>query len=279
MQIRLAARTPPSEPVVHELDARRLRAYAAAAGVTDPRCLDPSDGGPVAHPLHPVCLEWPVLLQGTPGLVFPSGGSERGLHVDHELQLRRRLRAGDRLATTARLVGAEPRRAGVRALIELVTAAATGEPVAVTRQGVLFPGARLEGNPGAVPPPSSHDRVDAEPIARLALGLADAIVYTECSGIHNPIHTEHRAARSAGLPGPILHGTATLARCVTAVVEGLAEGDLGGVRRLGGRFTGMVPLPAQVDVRAERRASTIRFEARLASGEPVLSGGFVELGS
>ena len=33
-------------------------------------------------------------------------------------------------------------------------------------------------------------------------------VYTECARIWNPIHTDLAVARAAGLPGPILHGTA-----------------------------------------------------------------------
>src|SRR5262245_63914545 len=36
-------------------------------------------------------------------------------------------------------------------------------------------------------------------------------VYTECARIWNPIHTDLAVVRAAGLSGPILHGTATLA--------------------------------------------------------------------
>jgi acyl dehydratase len=42
-----------------------------------------------------------------------------------------------------------------------------------------------------------------------------ALVYTECSRIWNPIHTNPAVATRAGLPRPILHGTATLAMAVS----------------------------------------------------------------
>jgi acyl dehydratase len=50
-------------------------------------------------------------------------------------------------------------------------------------------------------------------------------VYTETARIYNPIHTDAEVARRAGLPGPILHGTATLAMAVSEVVRVAAAGD------------------------------------------------------
>ena len=50
-------------PLAHNIDARWLMAYAAGLGETDPRYFDTlAPGGPAAHPLFPVCYEWPVLL-------------------------------------------------------------------------------------------------------------------------------------------------------------------------------------------------------------------------
>ena len=50
-------------PIAHDIDARWLMAYAAGLGETDARYYDTlASGGPVAHPLFPVCYEWPVLL-------------------------------------------------------------------------------------------------------------------------------------------------------------------------------------------------------------------------
>jgi len=50
-------------PREHAVDARWLMAYAAALGETAPEYLDTTrPGGLLAHPLFPVCYEWPLAL-------------------------------------------------------------------------------------------------------------------------------------------------------------------------------------------------------------------------
>jgi len=50
-------------PVVHIIDARWLMAYAAGLGEMLPCYLDPRrPEGIQAHPLFPVCVEWPAVL-------------------------------------------------------------------------------------------------------------------------------------------------------------------------------------------------------------------------
>ena len=52
-----------TEPVSQLVDARWLMAYAAGLGETAERFYDtPAPTGPVAHPLFPVCYEWPPLV-------------------------------------------------------------------------------------------------------------------------------------------------------------------------------------------------------------------------
>src|SRR5690606_8559548 len=67
--------------------------------------------------------------------------------------------------------------------------------------------------------------------------------------IWNPIHTDPQAAARAGLDGIILHGTATLAHAVSAVVDDHAGGDPARVARVTARFAAMVPLPSSIEVR------------------------------
>ena len=51
------------EPLASEIDARWLMAYAAALGETAPGWYDTTAaGGPPAHPIFPVCYEWPAVL-------------------------------------------------------------------------------------------------------------------------------------------------------------------------------------------------------------------------
>jgi acyl dehydratase len=76
----------------------------------------------------------------------------------------------------------------------------------------------------------------------------DAHVYSECARIWNPIHTDITAARAAGLADPILHGTATLARAVSAVAA-MREHDLVGVQRVTAAFRQPVELGTELTVR------------------------------
>ena len=45
--------------MVSEVDARWTMAYAAALGDVMPCYMD-TVGGVIAHPMFPVCIEWPV---------------------------------------------------------------------------------------------------------------------------------------------------------------------------------------------------------------------------
>src|SRR5215831_17990681 len=57
--------------------------------------------------------------------------------------------------------------------------------------------------------------------AELPVAPTLAHVYSECARIWNAIHTDRAAALAAGLPDIILHGTATLALAVSAVLRHL----------------------------------------------------------
>jgi hypothetical protein len=44
------------------------------------------------------------------------------------------------------------------------------------------------------------------PSMRRSASRADLVRYAAATGDHNPIHTDHAAARAAGLPGVVVHG-------------------------------------------------------------------------
>jgi acyl dehydratase len=62
--------------------------------------------------------------------------------------------------------------------------------------------------------------------------------YAEASGDPNPIHTDPEFAKSAGLPGIILHGLWTMAQ-VARGSAALADGDPRALKRLSVQFRGM----------------------------------------
>ena len=53
----------------------------------------------------------------------------------------------------------------------------------------------------------------------------EGVMYSECARIWNPIHSDHATALASGLDGPILHGTATMARAVSILVRKYGNDD------------------------------------------------------
>jgi acyl dehydratase len=107
----------------------------------------------------------------------------------------------------------------------------------------------------------------------------DAHVYSECARIWNPIHTDMVAAQRSGLPAPILHGTATLARSVS-IVAGLAEVPLASVRRITGSFRTPVALGSSFEVRLlAATADHVWFDTVNPDGSTALAGGMLGLSS
>lgn len=267
-------------PIAHDIDARWLMAYAAGLGETDARYYDTlAPGGPAAHPIFPVCYEWPAML----ALRERATQEEiaiRSVHATHDLTVHRPPRAGDALSTTARVTGLAHRRAGTLMTVRQETVDAEGRPVSTTDYGSVYRDVGFEGEDSGFQPeargglemPAGAVEV---PVA-VPAGLAH--IYTECARIWNPIHTDVAVARAAGLPDVILHGTATLALAVSRVLGHLAA-DPRAVRRVSARFTGMVPLPSRLTVRVAEAAQgkAFAFDAAGEDGALVLSAGALHL--
>jgi len=259
---------------------------AFAAGIDDlsPRYLDTSaPGGVVAHPLFPVCIEWPVVTAARRLVsedVLSREEAARGVHATHHLEIERLVHPGDRLTTVATVVGVEPRRPGAFQTLRLTTTDADGELVCVTHMGSLFLGVEVDGDARPSPGPEPGKGPDAVPTgspsdhevrATRAVAGNAAFVYTECARIWNPIHTDLQVAITAGLRRPILHGTATLAMAVTEIVAGRAASTPEAVRTISGRFGAMVETPSSISVlhavaardhEADRPGGTTNMPAR-----------------
>jgi len=100
----------------HHIDARWTMAYAAGLVDNTPCYMDTSIRPDViAHPVFPVCVEWPVILEARnlPGSESLSvQESARGVHASHDLHILAPIRAGDTLTTQATIIGVEKIKPG-----------------------------------------------------------------------------------------------------------------------------------------------------------------------
>jgi acyl dehydratase len=244
-----------------EVDKRWIMAYNAALGAVSA----------TPHPLFPVCYEWNATraLRDSTGL---QALNARLVHAQHDLVIHRPV-GNETLATTARVIAVEQRRPGTFVTIRLEARGPGGDPVSTTDYGMLYRGVELDGTSRALErledPPRHASAL--EPVGEVAVAATAAHVYTECARIWNPIHTDPEYAREAGLPGIILHGTATLALSISKLRHK--------ARRVRCRFAGMVLMPSTLTVHASPHLSSsgdaLAFETRNERGEAVIERGWI----
>jgi acyl dehydratase len=280
-------------PLAHPVDARWLMAYAAGLGEQDGRYYDTRRaGGPVAHPLFSVCYEWPLALEIRAKALDADIGA-RGVHATHHVVIHRLPHAGDTLLTSACITAITRRRSGTLVTTRFTTVDERGAPVTTTDHGSLYRGVGCDeeasvghpsvgawttrrghraGAPAGTPGTGQVRWTDAVPVAAEA-----AHVYTECARIWNPIHTDIAVAQSVGLPGLILHGTATLALALSRAVARDLDGDPTRVHEVAGRFTGMVLMPSTFTVRglAALPDGRLALDALDAEGRAVVSDAWI----
>ncbi len=280
---RIVGATTPT--LTHDVDARWLMAYAAALGDFNDRYMDTTASPVIAHPVFPVCLEWPVNLErphSDEAAPPTPEESARVVHAAHDLHLHRPIRAGDRLATRATVIGVRASRVGAVSTTRLDTSdAATGEAVSTSYQTGIYRGVDVTGgdrNLEAAPPLPETGSLDGVESRAIDVPRGLAHLYTECARIWNPIHTDRAVAVAAGLPDIILHGTATLALAVSRIVAEHAGGNPERVKRLGCRFSARVRMPSMLSLACSASDGVIRFEVGTETGDLALAAGFVQLG-
>lgn len=267
---------------------RGMMAYAAAIGATEDVYLDDlRAGGIVATPGYVCALQSPLLFDA--GYLDAIGVPaeklfDLWLHASLDTWFHRPIRADMALASSLCVTDVRQIAAGALVTCRIATReAGTGALVADTWYGSLYRGHQVacSGHRQPAPPLGLRpEPADHEPAAcAIATPPGLAHVYSECSGIWNPIHTERGAARDAGLPDIILHGTCTWAMACLALTRLHCGGDPQRMRRFGGRFAGMVtPVPRLLMQHAvSPNGESIAFALRRHDGKPALSHGIAHV--
>jgi acyl dehydratase len=280
-----------SEVTVVEVEPRWTMAFAAALDDLLPRYMDTRDPARfLAHPLFPVCFEWPVLVGMRQQILdgnLRADETMRGVHATHHLMLHQSIRPPQRLATRAQIVAVEQRRSGAYEVIRLDTTDDSGAMVCSSWYGSLYRGVQIDGpdrTHETVPVAHESTSAAAGPRSTKVVHLRDGLshIYTECARIFNPIHTDPKVAEAAGLPGLILHGTATLALAVSHVVAIEANGAPERVASISGSFRAMVALPSDLTIRILSRERSdgvdhIHFDVLNDQGRAAVSNGVIGL--
>ncbi len=272
--------------MVSEVDARWTMAYAAALGDVMPCYMD-TVGGVIAHPMFPVCIEWPVQVamraQFERATSLTRDEAMRAVHATHDTVLYRAIRPPERLTTQLTVAGVERRKPGAYMVTRLDTVDAAGKPVCTSWYGAIYRGVEVKGPdapaklPMAPPEPVVEE---GEPLweCEVDVPAGMAHIYTECARIFNPIHTDAAVARAAGLPEIILHGTATLALAVSRVIESEAGRDPARIERVAARFGAMVMMPSTLTVRVlAREGAVVFFEVLSGEGRLAIQDGMIVL--
>jgi len=148
--------------------------------------------------------------------------------------------------------------------------------VVSTEESMMLRGETLDdGGPSIGEPSLEIATGGSEPeqweAVEVAVDRFAAHIYSECARIWNPIHTDSAHAAEHGLPGIIVHGTATAARALTVVVNGMLGGDPTQVTGMSCRFTSMVLMPNTLTIRHCLTGETVSASVINSAGDEAIS--------
>ncbi len=270
-----------TEAYTTDIDARWIMSYAHGIFDDNPLYTDTAIHKVVAHPVFPVCFEWQAILKtlDVPGADIEPEEHNTGIHAYHDIHIKRLVEEGDRVTTTAKIIGLKAKPNGAHQTMRLDTFDANGELICTTYQLGIAMGMKVIGEAclEELPPPPEFEGVpecDIEVAIPISAGAAH--VYSECARIWSPIHTNKAVAQSVNLPDILLHGTATLAYAATALVNHCLDSDPRGITRIGCRFSAMVFMPSVITLKVLALGNDrLKFEVYTEDGACALKDGFL----
>src|SRR5208282_3319454 len=185
-------------PMVSEIDSRWTMAYAAALGDAMPCYMD-TIRGVIAHPMFPVCFEWPVQVamraQFEKSTSLTRDEAMRAVHATYDTVLYLTIRPHERLTTQLTVAGVERRRPGAYMVTRLDTVDEAGKPVCTSWYGAIYRGVEVIGSdaPAKIAPAPTQPIIEeGEPLSECQVDVPAGMahIYTECARVFNPIHTD-----------------------------------------------------------------------------------------
>ncbi len=269
-----------SEERDFKVEAGRIKAFAAATNDPIPAHRD----GELAPPLFAVVPVWEMVSAF--GLEIPEEVMLRALHGEQDIFLHRPLRPGEVLRSSAALVGVHSKGSGTT-LVTRCESRDSDEDLIVEQYTVTyFRGVSGDESTGEVAPPHKlpEDMKVAEPAATVTQKIDEDQTYrfAEVLGEYHPAHLDENIARSAGLPGIIVHGLCTMAFTSWAAIQELAGAGPTRIKRIAARFASPVLPGEEITTRfwpiaRDERSEVFGYETIGSGGAIAIRDGLVEL--
>lgn len=266
------------------VDTRYAMAYAAAVNDANPAYFDDlAPGGVNVHPGIAFALQWSSRFR--PDQEPNPRAAPYGVHASTDLTIHRPFRTGEAVTTQGKAIQMRQIGPGVYNVDRYRMTASDGKLIAELYYNGITRGATLAGPAAILDEEQAWPEVSTPAGAPLwreevPVALHAAQQYTECAQIYNPIHTEPSVARAAGLPGIILHGSATKAMSLSVVINRCFGGDATRITRLCGQLRAMVLMDTTiaVEVLAEETTGSekrVLFRTVTEDGQSAIRNGIV----
>ncbi|MBT3425886.1 MAG: hypothetical protein HOI43_18400 [Gammaproteobacteria bacterium] len=235
-----------------QLTARKVMAYAASINDTNEAYFDDlRQGGLRIHPAICFSLQWNARFLIDRAINLRA--APFGVHAETDLRVYQPFKLNEAITTQGRLVSRKQIGPGVYSVDRYRLTNDDGQLLAELDYNGIIRGGELDGDDIELEPDIETpvcERLPNQPVwsEDIYIGVHAGQQYTECADIFNPIHTEPSVAKRAGLPGVILHGSATKAHALTQVINHCFGGDASRVRRLCGQLRGMVFMDSTISV-------------------------------
>ena len=260
---------------------RQTMNFAAALGDDNPMYFD-DEQDICAPPMLAVALTWPLSANLTNHLAdFPAAALARQVHYTEHLLFHRALRPLEPIRIDGRVAAITSHSAGTHLVLCYEARDEHEAPIFTEYTGTLLRGvACVDGGQGQqLLPDVTARRASHEFRFELNIDRMLPYVYDGCADIHFPIHSSPKFARSVGLDGIILQGTATLGLVARELVANAGAGDPRKLRELACCFTRPV-YPGRTievfhsDARGARDGQEIGFEVRNHLGQTAIRSGY-----
>ena len=267
-------------PYCHLVTNEEVLAYASAIGVKEYT-------GFVPHLLSAI-FELPLIYEilKDPDL---HGSQEQVknnmlmlVHGDQSIKFFKPISAGDKMIFNATISEIEARGSGEVIKISVLSGDTDGNKVVESDWGLFIRGIGI----GKVTQKSTNREKVVKESGHVLFHKTFKIPtditkrYSEAANDMNPIHLDDDMAKSAGLPGIVVHGMCTMAMTVQSIVESFLNGDAFVMESIGVRFSAPV-FPAdelQVEGWDLNAGNEIGFHVhRKSDGVKVIKGGYITL--